>query len=485
MAQTLPTGEVPGTAAAPAGAPGAGGGQAAGSVFFGDQFGTAELREAFSDRARLQAWLDAEGALARAEAQTGVVPAWAAQAISRAARAEALAWGAIKAGIDQTFHPIVPVVHELARAADALAPGAGGFVHWGATTQDIMDTGAVLQLRAALDAMEPDVAAIEAALAGLAERHADTLMPGRTHGQHALPITFGFKVAVWLAEWRRHRTRLAQARPRVLVGQLAGAAGTLAGFGPRGAEIQRAFCAELGLGTPPIAWHTARDGFAEVAFLLGLLTATLGKVAREVIALQKTEVAEVEEPWHEGRVGSSTMPHKRNPMICELVVALSRLVRQEAATALDGMVAEHERDMGAWQAEWEWLPRACLHTGAALRHGRGVLEGLIVYPERMRANLDQTGGLILSEAVMLRLAEHIGRQEAHDVVSRVAMATAAPGARGDADGARRSFAERLAADPVVAGRLTPAEIAALLAPEAYAGLAPTLARGVAAGAARP
>jgi len=291
----------------------------------------------------------------------------------------------------------VPVVRELSRIASEITPEAGGYVHWGATTQDIMDTGVVLQVRAALLAMQPDVAAVEMALARLAGEHAETLMPGRTHGQHALPITFGFKVAVWLAEWRRHRQRLQQAQPRLLVGQLAGAAGTLAGFGAQARELQRRFCAELDLELPPIAWHTARDGFAELAFLLGLFTATLGKIGREVIALQKTEVAEVEEPWNAGKVGSSTMPHKRNPMICELLVALSKLTRQEVAVALDGMIGEHERDMGSWQAEWEWLPRLCLLSGAALRQGRRVLDGLVVSPERMRANLDRFGGLIHSQ----------------------------------------------------------------------------------------
>jgi 3-carboxy-cis,cis-muconate cycloisomerase len=454
----------------------AGGAHLVDSLFFGDQFGTDELRAIFDDRGLLQSWLDAEAALARAQAAVGLIPAAAAVAISQAARAELLDWPAIKAGIDQTFHPIVPVVRELSRIASEITPEAGGYVHWGATTQDIMDTGVVLQVRAALLAMQPDVTAVEAALARLAGEHAETLMPGRTHGQHALPITFGFKVAVWLAEWRRHRQRLQQAQPRLLVGQLAGAAGTLAGFGAQARELQRRFCAELDLELPPIAWHTARDGFAELAFLLGLFTATLGKIGREVIALQKTEVAEVEEPWNAGKVGSSTMPHKRNPMICELLVALSKLTRQEVAVALDGMIGEHERDMGSWQAEWEWLPRLCLLSGAALRQGRRVLDGLVVSPERMRANLDLTHGLILSEAVMLALAQRIGRQEAHDAVYRVAMATHEGGP---------SFSAQLAADPAVAEHLSADEIASLLAPASYVGHAASFARELAGDSASP
>ncbi|TAK21830.1 MAG: adenylosuccinate lyase [Chloroflexota bacterium] len=442
------------------------------SAFFADQFSTAEMRSVFDDSALLQSWLDAEAALARAEVEAGIVPIEAAEAIERAAKADRLDWAAIKRGIDETFHPIVPVVRELARVADEERPDAGHYVHWGATTQDIMDTGAVLQTRAGLDLVVREAEAIERVLARLAATHADTPMAGRTHGQHALPITFGFKVAVWLAEWRRHGARLADARPRVLVGQLGGAAGTLAGFGADARGIQARFCELLGLGAPPIAWHTARDGFAEVAFVLGLYSATLGKIAREVIALQKTEVAEIEEPWNEGKVGSSTMPHKRNPMICELIDGVSRLTRQEVATALGGMVGEHERDMGPWQAEWEWLPRLFLLTSSALAHGRRVLEGLVVYADRMAANLDMTGGLILSEAIMLRLAETIGRQHAHDVVYEVAMSVRVEG---------RDFRAALAAEPAVRDALSEAEVAALLDPRSYLGEAPWYARAVADG----
>jgi adenylosuccinate lyase len=288
-------------------------------------------------------------------------------------------------------------------------------------------------------------------------------MPGRTHGQHAAPITFGYKVAVWLAELDRHMERLAACTPRLLVGQLAGAVGTLASFGPQGLEIQRLMMADLGLGVPPICWHTARDGLAEFVGLLGMLCATLGKVALEVIHLQATEVAEVEEPFVWGKVGSSTMPHKRNPMICELIVALGRIVRQDAALALETMVQEHERDMGAWQAEWEYVPRACLLTASALAHSLRVARGLRVDAARMRANIDLSGGLALSEAVMLELGQYIGRQEAHDVVYRVSMAVAESGG---------SFLRALHDDPMVNAHLSAEQIAVLLQPERYLGAAP-------------
>jgi adenylosuccinate lyase len=340
---------------------------------------------------------------------------------------------------------------------------AGAYVHWGATTQDIMDTGVVLQLRDALALLEADARALREAWSALARTHRRTPMPGRTHGQHGPPITFGFKVAVWVAELDRHLTRLAECRPRLLVGQLAGATGTLASFGPAGLEVQRRMMAELGLGVPPIAWHTARDAFAEFTANLGMLSATLAKAALEVIHLQKTEVSELEEPFALGKVGSSTMPHKRNPMMCELIVALGRLVRQEAALALDTMVGEHERDMGAWQAEWEYLPRACLLTSSALAHSLRVAAGLHVDAARMRANVDLTGGLALSEAVMLELGRSIGRQEAHDVIYHVSMRAFESGG---------SFREALLGDPTVGAHLTAAQIDTLLRPESYLGAAP-------------
>jgi adenylosuccinate lyase len=326
-----------------------------------------------------------------------------------------------------------------------------------------MDTGLILQLRDALDSLQEDMRALRDLWRDLAVRYRDTPMIGRTHGQHAPPITFGFKVAIWLAELDRHLDRMAACRPRLLVGQLAGAVGTLASFGPRGMEIQQLMMADLGLGAPAICWHTARDGLAELVGILGMLCATLAKVALEVIHLQQTEVAEVEEPFMWGKVGSSTMPHKRNPMMCELIVALGRIVRQDTALALDTMVQEHERDMGAWQAEWEYVPRACLLTASALAHSIQVARGLRVDSRRMRANMDLSGGLAMSEPVMLELGRHIGRQEAHDVVYRISMAVAETGG---------SFLEALRADPGVNAHLSASQIDALLEPERYLGAAP-------------
>lgn len=429
------------------------------SALFGDQFGTDAMRQIFTDHAMVRAWMQAEAALARAEAALGLIPPDAARTIS--VRAGDFTWepAELAAGIAETFHPLVPAIRLLARACGE----AGAYVHWGATTQDIMDTGLVLQLREALRALRADCEALRDAWGDLATRYRDAPMPGRTHGQHAPPITFGFKVAVWVAELDRHLDRLAACAPRLLVGQLAGASGTLASFGPLGLEVQRRMMEDLGLGVPPIAWHTARDSLAEFVGLLAMLCATLGKVALEVIHLQATEVAEVEEPFAWGKVGSSTMPHKRNPMICELIAALTRIVRQDAALAMDTMVQEHERDMGAWQAEWEYIPRACILTASALAHSLRVARGLRVDTARMRANIDITGGLALSEVVMLELGRSIGRQEAHEVVYRIAMQVAEHGS---------SFRQALVDDPAVRAHLSPEQIDALLQPERYLGAAP-------------
>ena len=429
------------------------------SIFFKDLYGTDEMRAVFSDLSLLQKWLDAEVALAQAEAELGLIPAWAADEIARKGRAELLDTAAIKRGIDQTVHPIVPMI----RAFDAVCEnGAGEFIHWGATTQDIMDTASVLQVKEAIDILEPRLSRLADALADLAAQHRDTAMPGRTHGQHALPITFGFKLAQWLAEVMRHRERLTQLKPRALVGQFAGAAGTLASVAEHGFEIQRRMMARLGLGVPLITWHTARDSMAEFAGWLGLLAATLGKIAHEVILLQKTEVWEVEEPFNTGKVGSSTMPHKRNPMICEALLALARMVMNAAPLGLDAMIHEHERDWTNEHIEWAFIPEACIMTDGALALTIRVVEGLHIHPDRMAANLDATRGLWLSEAVMLALAEKVGRQTAHDVVYQCAMRVVDQGI---------DFRQALAEADIVARHLSEAEIERLLDPRRYTGLA--------------
>ncbi|MGE0698725.1 MAG: adenylosuccinate lyase family protein, partial [Hyphomicrobiaceae bacterium] len=318
----------------------------------------------------------------------------------------------LKAETDVVGYPIVGIVHQLSKAAG----DAGRFVHWGATTQDIMDTATVLQVRDALALVEADITAIETALAGLAAKHRDTVMAGRTHLQHALPITFGFKAAVWLSMMRRHRERLAQLKPRVLVAQFSGAAGTLASLGTKGLEVQAAIAAELGLAQPDITWHVARDGIAEVGAFLGIVTGSLAKIAVDVMLMMQTEIGEAFEPFVPGRGSSSTMPQKRNPISCEMILALSKTVRAQSGLLLDAMATDHERATGPWHIEWIALPEAFVATSGALYQARFMLEGLIVEPEAMRRNLDITGGLIVAEAVMMALAPHTGRGAAHDLV---------------------------------------------------------------------
>jgi 3-carboxy-cis,cis-muconate cycloisomerase len=422
-------------------------------------YGTAKLRRIFSDENMVQCWLDYEAALARAEAAVGLIPAEAAAEITEQARAENMDFAALKTGIDQSTHELVPLVWQLA----SICKGeAGRWVHWGATTQDVTDTGLVLQIKAARALLLADLQALAASLAGLARRERDTLMAGRTHGQHALPITFGYKVAIWLAEIRRHSARLHDCGPRVLVGQFAGAAGTLAAVGAKGPEIQRLLMADLGLGVPDIAWHAARDGLAEWGTVMALLAATLGKIAHEIILLQKSEVAETEEPYQRGKVGSSTMPHKRNPMLCEGIVAEARLVRNLVPSLLTAMEAEHERDWASMHIEWAVIPEITLLAGGALAQTRRAIDGLIIYRDKMAANVDILHGLILSEAVMLQLAEHVGRQTAHEVVHEAAML---------AFEQRRPLAELLAADPRLSAHFSVAQLAAMLDPAAYTGLA--------------
>lgn len=425
---------------------------------FGDQFSTPEVRALFEERAMLQRWLDVEAALAAAQAELGLIPAPAAEAIGKAARVELLDLDVIKRDLAVTAHPIVPLVRELSRVAG----DAGRWVHWGTTTQDVMDTGMVLQVRETHRILRRDCAALVRALSDLAAKHRDTVMAGRTHAQQALPITFGFKVAGWVAEGLRQVERLDEIAPRLLVGQLAGAVGTLAGFGPQGLEVQRRALAQLGLGVPPIAWHASRDVVSEWVTLLALLGGTLARIANEVIQLQRSEVMELEEPFAHGKVGSSTMPHKRNPAHAERVVAIARLLRGLAATALETMVAAHERDQSVTRAEWALVPEACCLAAGALHWTVVIVRGLQVNVEKMTENLDRLGGLLLSEPVMLELGKAIGRQAAHDVVYEAAMAAAE---------GRGAFRDLLLADARVARALPAAELDRLLNPAAYTGLA--------------
>jgi 3-carboxy-cis,cis-muconate cycloisomerase len=341
-----------------------------------------------------------------------VVPKDAAEAIDLASRSLNIDYDKLRHETEIVGYPILPLVHQLSAAAGE----AGRFVHWGATTQDIMDTGNVLQIRAALSIVERDLSELRNILADMARKYRDTPMAGRTHLQQALPVTFGYKAAVWLSSIDRHIERIEQARPRVLVGEFSGAAGTLASIGEGGLQMQKLFCEELGLNQPSITWHVARDGITEAVTLLGLITGTLGKIATDVMMMSATEFGELSEPFVPGRGASSTMPQKRNPISSELMLAAAKAVRQHVATMLDGMIHDFERATGPWHLEWVSLPESFLLTASSLANAKFMLAGLVVHDRRMRENLDLTHGLIVAEAVMMALAPKLGRQHAHEIV---------------------------------------------------------------------
>ncbi|HEX5091113.1 MAG TPA: 3-carboxy-cis,cis-muconate cycloisomerase [Burkholderiales bacterium] len=428
------------------------------SALFRDSFGTPAMRGIFEDAALLARYTEVEVALAKAQARLGVIPAQAAKDIAAQCDAGKLDLARLKQETETVGYPILPLVRQLA----AQCGEAGKYLHWGATTQDIMDTAVVLQVRDALGLVEKDLAALQSILARQAKRYRDTPMAGRTHLQQALPITFGYKLAIWLAMIDRHAERLQQMKPRVLAGQFAGAAGTLASLGDQGMAVQEALMAELELAQPAATWHAARDGLAEAVNFLGLVTGSLGKIAYDVMLMASTEVGEVAEPFAHGRGGSSTMPQKRNPISSELILAAAKAVRQHAGLMLDAMVQDFERATGPWHAEWIALPEAFMLTGGALHQAKFMLDGLIVDEARMRKNLDMTHGLIVAEAVMMGLAPHLGRNEAHDVVYDACRTVAEKGG---------SLADALAKLPAVSKHLDRKALDKLTDPSNYLGAA--------------
>src|SRR5829696_186633 len=431
------------------------------SILFRDAFGTPAMREVFSDLSLITRYAEIEIALAKAEARSGVIPAQAAEEIAKRTDVSTLDFELLRQETDIVGYPILPLVHQMAKQCG----DAGRYVHWGATTQDIMDTAVVLQIRAGLAIIESDIAAVRGILAGLASRYRDTPMAGRTHLQQALPVTFGYKCAIWLAMFDRHAERLAQLKPRVLVGQFAGAAGTLASLGDKGFEVQQALCEELGLGVPVSTWHVARDGFAEAMNFLALVTGSLGKVALDIMMMASTEFGEVYEPFVKGRGASSTMPQKRNPISSELMLAASKGVRQHAGLMLDAMVQDFERATGPWHAEWMAIPESFVLTAGALNQAKFALGGLIVDEKKMADNLDISRGLIVAEAVMMGLAPDLGRHEAHDVVYDACRV---------ANDRGMTLADALSADSRVSARIDRATIERLTSPKNYLGLAPEM-----------
>ncbi|HTJ26838.1 MAG TPA: 3-carboxy-cis,cis-muconate cycloisomerase [Candidatus Limnocylindria bacterium] len=441
------------------------------SELFGELYGTSAMRAAFAPRARLRAMLAVEVALARAEARVGVIPADAAAAITAAADVDRLDVDAIAGATQHVGYPVVPLTKQLAQ----LAGEAGRYVHWGATTQDILDTATVLQLDEGFGLLEADLAATVAALARRAREHRDDVMAGRTHLQHALPVTLGYKLAVCLAPLLEHLERLRTVRERVRTVQFGGAVGTLASLGERGRDVVVAIAAELGLRVPDAPWHVDRSSFADAACTLGMICGSLAKFATDVVLLMQTEVGELAEPHAPGRGGSSTMPQKRNPIASEYVLAAARGVHALVPLLLGAMAGDHERATGPWQAEEIALPQIFVLSSAACAQARAIAEGMTVDVARMRRNLDATGGLIVSEAVSMALAERLGHAPAHHVVQQASAAAIESG---------RPLLDILAETDEVTAYFDRAALVRLLDPARYTGEAGAVVDRVLARASR-
>jgi 3-carboxy-cis,cis-muconate cycloisomerase len=438
------------------------------SFLFRDMFGTAEMRAVFSDEAFVEAVVRVEVALARAQARVGVVPQDAADVIAGSCDPARLDRDRLRRDTDNVGYPVLPIITQLAEQCGE----AGGYLHWGATTHDIMDTAMVLQCADGLALVAEALDRLREHLRRLAETHIDTVTAGRTRLQHALPITFGYRVAVWLSALDRHAERLATVRGRNLPVQFGGAAGTLAslGPGPEGLRIR----AELGLRDPEITWHVARDGLAEIVGLLAATGATLGKIGADVAVMSSTEFGEVAEPFVQGRGASSTMPQKRNPISSELMVAAAKLLRGKSAAMLDAMMQDFERATGPWHVEWAVVPEAFLLLASSLSQAVHTMADLHVDADRMRENLDLTGGLVVAEAVMMALAPDVGRQRAHELVYAACSRVQDTGSELDSE---------LQEDPDIRAHLSDDRIRELCDPTAYLGSAQAMTRSVMSGSA--
>lgn len=418
----------------------------------------------FEQDARWQAWLDVEAALAKAEAELDMIPDAAAEEIVRKCDLSLFDRERLTEGFTRTAHTLVPLVWELARICDG---DAGNYVHWGATTQNITQTGDLLQLRKAHRIYLRQIGAILEALADLAEASKDMALPGRTHGQHAVPATYGLKVAIWIDEFARHVERLRECEPRVFQALLGGAAGTVASFGDQGLEVQARMAAHLEMPPMQVPARSIMDHLAEHVMLLSLLAATCGKFANEIYTGMKQEFGEVEEPISPGTVGSSTMPQKRNPHLTQDILAYAAQIRTMVPLALETVLTEHEANRQTSLMMRYAQREVCTLMGDTLERVRILAEGVVLKPDRMRANLDLTDGLIMAEPMMLALGEYVGRQEAHDIVYDAAQAAAL---------GTETFNDLLAADERVTGHLSPDQIESLLDPTAYTGLCAIMAQ---------
>ena len=419
---------------------------------------TIDFDEIFEERSVFQSYLDVEVALAKAQAKIGVIPEWAADIIAKKAQIENINMSAVHEGLLKTGHPLVPLIWELDRVC---GEKAGGYIHWGATTQNITQTGKLLLVKQCHDFYIQQLKQLLLTLAELADRTKDYALPGRTHGQHAVPATFGYKVAVWIDELSRHLNRLKGCEERVFVTMLGGGAGTMASVGKEGIETQNLMAEILGMGSMSMPSRVIGDHITEYVTILGLISATSSKMAREVYTMMKQEFGELEEPISEGSVGSSTMPQKRNPKRSNQIVASAAEVRTLVSLSLESMQTEHEADSALESMSTRALYGSCQLVGNILILLNELFSNIQVFPDRMRKNLDLSGGLIMSERVMLELGKKIGRQKAHDAVYEAAQKSV---------NQARPFTETLGEEPEVVNILNEEQIADLLDPEQYTGL---------------
>lgn len=431
------------------------------SLIYRGSWGTDETRALFDDEPRTRAWLEILAALAEAQAEVGLIPAEAARQVAHACRTlplDAEFFDEVRKGFEATNHSTLGLIQAVQRRCPS---ESGEWVYYGATVQDLTDTWMMMALNRVWQMAYGELRAIEENLLRLAEAHRDTVMAGRTHGQPGLPITFGFKAAVWASETRRHLQRLKELKSRLGIGQLAGGVGSLSSLGPRGLELQEKFFARLGLRSPDVTWTTARDVIVEWFHLLTLFSGTADKIGHEVYNLQRPEIGEVTEGFVPGTVGSITMPHKRNPEIAEHLGTLARVIRHNGALIAESQVHDHERDGRAWKAEWAVLAETCMAAAKLLALTKVMTANLQIHAGRMMANLEATKGYVLSERVMLRLAEKVGKQSAHTMVYDTAMKAAEAG---------RPLKEALLENAAITARLSPEEIESLFDYRQHTGL---------------
>jgi 3-carboxy-cis,cis-muconate cycloisomerase len=428
-------------------------------------FRSQAVEKVFTNRATLQSMLDFEAALARAESRAGFIPASAAPAIESKCRAELYDMTVLARSAASAGNLAIPLIKQLTLLVAKKDKEAARYIHWGATSQDVIDTGRILQLRQSLSLISTELDHLAALLGDLAHKNRTSVIAARTWMQQALPTTFGFIVAGWLDAINRHRTRLAETQERCLVLQFGGAVGTLAALGTRGLDVAANLSKELQLPLPEIPWHSHRDRLAEIATTLGLCAGTLGKIARDISLHTQTEIAEVFESAADGRGGSSTMPHKRNPVTCAVVLSAAARVPALVATMLNTLVQEEERGLGGWHAEWETLPEIVRLTAGALHHLTTAISELEVDSQRMRQNLEVTRGLIFAEAVSMALSEKIARSEAHELVAAACKRS---------HNERRDLRYVLAQDAIIRSNLSDSELDRLFTPGSYLGVADQL-----------